>query len=68
MTPGIYITNGQEKRYIATLDDMTMGSEETNLEIANDIFHFVRDTTVDFVMDMDSDESVKKVAIFIVDG
>ena len=47
MRPGIYIINEEEKRFIATLDDIIYGGEEDRREIGHDIVNFIRDVAVD---------------------
>jgi hypothetical protein len=65
MKSGIYVKSENEKRFLATLDEVVYGSEETRQEIASDLINFVRDEAVN-IIDRDEYEEVSKVVLFIV--
>ena len=65
MTPGIYILWDHEKRFLASIDEIIYGDEESQHDLGHDIVNMIRDVAVDLLAD-DDDKRVGRLSIAIV--
>ena len=65
MSPGVYLITKEEKRFIATIDDIIYGDVEDHRDIGHDLVNAIRDSAVDLVSE-DDDTAICKMVIAIV--
>ena len=65
MNPGVYIVSGNEKRFIASLDELVYGEESDRAEISHDILNIIRDVAVELIGN-DDDVAIAKLTIYVV--
>jgi hypothetical protein len=63
MKPGLYAISTQEKRFLATLDDILYGDEETQADVCHDLLQMIREEAVSLC---DSDDEKSKITLHVV--
>jgi hypothetical protein len=65
MKSGIYLIYGNEKRFIATMDELVFGSQSDLADVSHDLINSIRDVATDLIAS-DGDEKFRRMTITVV--
>jgi hypothetical protein len=63
MRPGLYLVSSQERKFVATLDDILYGDDETQSDVCSDLMGVIREASTELI---ETEDEKTKIILVVV--